>query len=312
MKKLLILSILLLQNIGCAKEMRQQNNNTTPTPNQFQAVWDVVKSNPYRQLPQDEISFGKLFSWSKNIILANAKRTIDDRADILPYFDKLAHPNGVCLKGIWEIKEANPYSGYFKAHSKALIIARASSAMSNTKAGEIRAFGLAGKLFPTTNPLQLNKEPSANFFVIDDLGGTAAQHFTDVALTNAPPLTTNSELLKHILYGLKVTSAFKEADKNPTERQLYEIAELGEKGKIKTPRWMRITTQKGQTVNAHDFRDELKIEGSNKLIFDIAIADREVNDKKRWKSIGTITFDGSIASGGCDHRLHFHHPRWKD
>ncbi len=293
--------------------MKQETQETnTPTPKQFQAVWDVVKANPYKQLPQDEISFGKLFTWSKNIILADAKRTLEDRADILPYFEKLAHPNGVCMRGVWKITEDNPYSGYFKPHSQALIIARASSAMSNTKRGEIRAFGLAGKLFPSTDPLQINSEPTANFFVIDDLGGTKAEHFSDVTLTNAPELTTNSEVLRHLLYGLKVTSAFKEADQNPTERQLYEISELGEKGEVKTPRWMSITAQKEQTVDAKDFRNEFILEGSKKLIFDIAVADQASEGKKSWEIIGTISFEESVASEGCDHRLHFHHPKWKE
>jgi len=312
MKYLLLLPLLLLQQTGCAKEMKDTNNQTTPIPNQFQAVWDIVRSKPYDQLPQEEVSFGKLFSWSKNIILSDAKRTLNDRSDILPYFEKLAHPNGVCLRGVWEISEENPYSGYFKPHTQALIIARASSAMSNTKRGEIRAFGLAGKLFPSTDPEAINHEPTANFFVIDDLGGTDAQHFTDVALTNAPPLTTNSEVLKNILYGLKVTAAFKEADQNPTERQLYEIAQLGEEGKIHTPKWMKITAQEGQTVEAEDFRDEFILTDSQALIFDIAVADHEKSDHKVWQKIGTIHFDASVVSEGCDHRLHFHHPTWKE
>jgi hypothetical protein len=311
MKRLLVLFILLLQNTGCSNEIKNETNNITPTPNQFKAVWNIVNSNPYKELPQDEVSFGKLFTWSKNIILSDAKRTLENRADILPSFNKLAHPNGVCMQGLWEIKKENPYSGYFKQGSQALIIARASSAMSNTKKGEIRAFGLAGKLFPTIDPLKINAESSANFFVIDDLGGTKAEHFTDVALTNAPPLTTNSEVLKHILYGLKVSSAFKEADKNPTERQLYEISELLEKGEIKTPKWLKITAKEGQTVDTEDFRNEFKLKNSKKLVFNIAVASSEKNGEKEWKSIGNITFKDSVASYACDHQLHFHHAKWR-
>jgi len=29
------------------------------------------------------------------------------------------------------------------------------------------------------------------------------------------------------------------------------------------------------------------------------------------KSIN-ITFDESVVSNSCDHRLHFHHPKWRD
>ena len=302
MKPLFTLFFVLFQLTGEAKEMIK---------NQFQAVWEVVSSDTYQKLPQDRVSVGKLFTWSKNIILANAERTLEDRADILEPFEKLAHPNGICLKGLWEINKENPYSGYFKAQSKALIIARASSAMSNTKQGEIRAFGLAGKLFPTIDPLEINTQPTANFFVIDDLGGTKAKHFTDVSMTNEPKVTTNSEVLKHLLYAIKVAKAFADADQNSGIRQLYEISQLKEQGEVTTPKWIKITAQKGQTVDADDFRDELTLNSSQKLIFDITVAEQEKEGKKEWKTIGTITFDNSIASYSCDHRLHFHHPKWK-
>ncbi|MCK5853972.1 MAG: hypothetical protein KAG56_02035 [Sulfurovaceae bacterium] len=277
--------------------------------NSLNSVWSEVISDPLQTLPQEKISLGKLFTWSENIILKNAKRTLEERADILPYFEKLAHPNGICLKGVWKIHSDSPYSGYFKNSSEALIVARASSAMSKTRSGEIRAFGLAGKLFPSTNPTHHSEEPTANFFLIDDLGGTDAQHFTDVALTNEPTVTTTSEVLKNLLYALKVAKAFANADSNPNIRQLYEISELGEKDKRKiiTPKWMKITAQKGQTVNAEDFRDELAI-NKNPLIFDISVA----SQKEEWKTIGTITFDASMVSTSCDHRLHFHHPKWRD
>lgn len=314
MKRLLSLLILLQFN-GCSKEINMENNNTTPlTKHSFQDVWTEVNSDPLSTLPQDSISLGKLFTFSKNIILANAKRTLVERNDIIKHFDKLAHPNGICLKGMWEIQTPNPYSGYFKNSTKALIIARASSAMSKTKRGEIRAFGLAGKIFPTSDEKKINSAHTANFFVIDDLGGTNAEHFTDVELTNEPNVTTTSEVLKNLLYALKVSKAFSDADKNPTIRQLYEVSELGEKEKsnIITPKWMKITAQKGQTVDTEDFRDEFALTNNKKIVFDIAVASKEVETKKNWKTIGTITFDSSVVSTTCDHRLHFHHPKWRD
>jgi len=306
---------MLFQFNGCSKEVKMENNNTTPLiKHSFQSVWSAINSDPLTTLPQDSISFSKLFTFSKNIILADAKRTLVEREDIIEPFDKLAHPNGVCMKGIWEIQSENPYSGYFKNATKALIIARASSAMSKTKRGEIRAFGLAGKIFPTTDTEQINNEHTANFFVIDDLGGTNAKHYTDVELTNEPEVTTTSEVLKNLLYGLKVAKAFSTADKNPGIRQLYEISELKEKDRsnIITPKWMKISAQKGQTVDAKDFRDEFIFTNNRKIIFDIAVASREVKGKKDWKTIGTITFDSSVVSTTCDHRLHFHHPKWRD
>ncbi len=289
------------------------NENNQSIKHSFQDVWNHVASDPLTVLPQDKVSFWKLFSWGKDIILEDSKRTLRNHADILEPFDKLAHPNGICLKGIWEIHTENRYSGYFKNATKALIIARASSAMSNTSRGELRAFGLAGKIFPTMNPLKVNQEYTANFFLIDDLGGTRAEHYTDVALTNEPAVTITSEVLKNLLYALKVARAFAKADENPGIRQLYEISYLREKKNINiiTPKWMKIEAKKGQTVDAEDFRDELRISSGKKLIFNIFVASESSNDKKDWQSIGTITFDASVVSKSCDHQLHFHHPKWK-
>jgi hypothetical protein len=314
MKRLLLLFTLLQFN-GCSKEIQIENKNQTPlTAQSFQDVWQEVISDPLTALPQNSISFGKLFTFSKNIILNDAKRTLVERADILEPFDKLAHPNGVCLQGLWEINQKNPYSGYFKNHTKALIIARASSAMSKTKRGEIRAFGLAGKIFPTTNKKQINHEATANFFVIDDLGGTNAQHYTDVKLTNEPKVTTTSQVVKNLLYALKVAKAFATADKNPGIRQLYEISELGEEDKqnIITPKWIKISARAGQTVDAKDFRNEFIFTNNKIMIFDIAVASKEKKGKKEWHTIGNIHFNGSIISKSCDHRLHFHHPKWRN
>ena len=317
--KILYLLLILLTTHGCTNEMAiKTSTKNTPSTQSFQDVWHEVTSDPLHTLPQNTVTFGKLFTFTKNIILGDAKRTLEDRRDIIEPFDKLAHPNGICLKGIWEIHKDNPYSGYFRQHSKALIIARASTALSKTKRGDIRAFGFAGKLFPTSNPKQPNKEYTANFFAIDDLGGTTALHYTDVAMTNEPSVTTTSEVVKNIFYALKIAKAFASADSHSDIRQLYEISELGEKSKsqIITPKWIKISAQKGQTqgqtIDAKDFRDEFKFLKGQKIVFDIAVTSKETDKQKEWQTIGTITFDTSVVSNTCDHRLHFHHPVWRD
>lgn len=310
---ILILGILLLNGCTKAMDISINENNHTRTTHNFQDVWNQTTSDPLTALPQEKISFFKLFSRGKDIILEDSERTLNDHADILEPFDKLVHPNGICLKGIWVIHSENRYGGYFKKGSKALIIARASTAMSNTRRGELRAFGLAGKIFPTMNPLKLNQEQTANFFLIDDLGGTKAEHYTDVSLTNEPEVTMTGEVVKNLLYALKVARAFAKADENPEIRQLYEISYLGEKKntKIITPKWMKVEAQKGQTVDAEDFREELRIEKGKKLIFTLSVASKSTDSKKDWQDIGTIIFDTSVVSASCDHRLHFHHPKWR-
>ncbi len=278
----------------------------------FNSVWNQVASDPLEKLPHKDVSYFGLYKKGKSIIKKDAKRTLNDHSDILAPFKKLAHPNGICFKGKWQIDTQNIYSGYFKKGSQALIIARASSAMSNTKKGDIRAFGFAGKLFPTLDKDKIISEHSANFFLIDDLGGTRADYYTDVELTNEPSVSMNSEVIKNMLYALEVSHQFEKADKHSTIRQLYEISELGTDEQIITPKWMKIEAKNAPKVDAKDFRDELKIEDENTLTFNIYVANKIVDKKKVWEKIGTINLDSSVVSFSCDRRLHFHHPKWRD
>ena len=319
MKKL-FLSLCAFLFVGCNSEVEELpivpiKKSAKPIINQFQAVWDEVKSDKVLTLPQERVSYSKLFHGSVDLISRNARRTLSSDENILEYFDKLAHPNGVCLKGVWKIEKENPYGGYFKYMSEALIIARASSAMSNTKRGENRAFGMAGKLFPTMNPLEINDAKSANFFVIDDLGGSDAEYYTDVSLTNEPDVSFTTTILGSLAYGLKVASAFSDADKNSGIRQLYEISHLKESNTsaVLTPKWMKIEAKEHQTkYGVNDFRDEFMLKDKETLFFNIFVASREKDGVKDWQKIGRITFNASIVSITCDHRLHFHHPLWRD
>lgn len=280
----------------------------------YDSVQSQIESDTYKVLPKHKISFASLFGFLKSKIKIAASRTLSDRSDILPQFRKLAHPNGVCLSGTWEITESSPYGGYFKKGSEALIIARASTAMSGTTRGKNRAFGLAGKIFPTNNPFHEEKLHTANFFLVDDLGGTKASHYTDVEMTNAPAVSKTAAVIAHLAYALKLAATFGAADSNPGIRQVYEISELGEASpeKVLTPQWMKVGAQKGQAVSKNDFRDELSMENyAGELLMDISVASKEVNGKKNWKKIGLIRFTESNASNSCDHRLHFPHPKWK-
>ena len=75
---------------------------------------------------------------------------------------------------------------------------------------------------------------------------------------------------------------------------------------------MKVEAKSGQTVDAEDFRDELRIAPTKKLVFIISVANKENKQgEKEWQSIGTITLDTSVVSTSCDHRLHFHHPKWR-
>jgi len=271
----------------------------------FEEVWSVIKENPYKSLPQYETSYFKLFSDKRNLIFEDANRTLNSYKDILPSFEKLAHPNGICFKGQWHITQDNIYSGYFKKGSVAPIIIRISSAMSNTKTGETRSFGLAGKIFSTKNPTK-----TANFFLIDDLGGSDVAYFSDTVVTNEPKISFTLSVLNNILYALNVSENFEKADKRATIRQLYEVSFLDENKEYRvTPKWLKLTLKTATNHNTKDFRDELKLLKNQKAIFQIFVANKEEDGGKNWHYLGEIELTNSISSYGCDKQLHFHHPR---
>lgn len=56
-----------------------------------------------------------------------------------------------------------------------MIISRASVALTETEKGHYRGFGLAGKIFPTSNAKDKKAYKTANFFTIDDLSGSKPQ-----------------------------------------------------------------------------------------------------------------------------------------
>jgi hypothetical protein len=281
---------------------------------EFNKIWDQMSSDQYKN-PKNKISFSSLFGFLESKIKSSADRTLSDHSDLLPQFRKLAHPNGVCLKGTWNITKENPYTGQFRNGTVANIIARASTAMSETKSGKLRGFGLAGKIFPFDLVDQSARVKTANFFLADDLGGTKAKHYTDVSMTNEPNVSKTTQVLLNLAYSLKLAVTFGNADANPGMRQLYEISELQETQSrtARTPKWMKVSAAKGQTIDEKDFRDELNIKNyDGKLVFIIAVANKADDEgNKNWKDIGKIKFTDSVVSNSCDHRLHFHHPKWK-
>jgi hypothetical protein len=222
------------------------------------------------------------------------------------------------MAGNWEITEENPYTGYFEKGSKALIVARASTTLSNTRQGHLRGFGLAGKIFPTLNPDQKTK--TANFFLIDNLGGTYADNFTRVNLSNEPGILPSFSFSLPFLAPIAATvgKAFSRADKNPGIRQVYSISNLGLKDieRAITPKYMKfVGSSKEYAINESDFRNELSehINVHGMLTFDIFVASsKNSNGRKQWSKIGRVSFNDIIASKGCDHKLHFHHHKFKE
>ena len=279
----------------------------------FDDVWSEIEAKPYAEFTETKVTLKSFYGYAKeNLLAKSAMRTVSDREDILPYFTKLLHPNGICLRGRWKITEETDYSGYFKKNSEALIISRASTTISNTDRGSFRGFGLAGKIFPTMNPSE--KVKTANFFQIDNLIGTYAKRYSDVTMTNEPELLPPVSLgvLSLARIGVAVSKSLSSADDNPGLRQVYSISELGEKNldKIKTPKYLSTSVDTRQIKsNGKDFRDELQehLDLNGEIRFLVKVSEDKIN----WKTIGYISFDELISSQACDHRLHFHHHKLK-
>ncbi|MBF0363910.1 MAG: hypothetical protein HQK49_23020 [Oligoflexia bacterium] len=282
-------------------------------------VWNIVTERPYDELPNHTVTFGSFFSWGTNRLRDAANRTINSQEDILPPFKKLLHPNGICLLGKWKIDADNEYTGYFKSGSEGIIIARASVALSETTKGNYRGFGLAGKIFPVYDDSSKEVVKTANFFTVDDLTGTLADHYTDATQTNEPSVTFRLGSIGLAPVAAAAATALSSVDLNPGIRQLYEISELGltidELKDAKTPIWMKIEAADNTiAVNELDFRDELReqIRLYGEVNFKISVAKKvSYFGQKNWKTIGRINFYQAVASEGCDTRLHFHHPKFR-
>jgi hypothetical protein len=106
---------------------------------------------------------------------------------------------------------------------------------------------LVGKLFPTTDPNHIELLRTANFFTQQDIGGDRTDYINDAELRNAPNTTSWRRgfgvpvlLIEGIL--------FAKTDKEPTQRQLYQVAELGkpEDEPTRAPAFMRLLVDPDQ------------------------------------------------------------------
>jgi len=333
--------------IGEQSEVLEDRQYTGST---FKEVQDAVMAEPYygstwgeagqKPLPFRATTFEMVaqgaFTLSKRFLFMDAAaRTIASHADLRwggpekKGVQRMVHPNGICLSGIWEINEDSGYTGFFAKGAKGLVIGRYSSGLSAVR-GEARTLSMVGKLYPTTNPAEKNRP--ASFITQEDLGGTFSPGIHAALLRNAPSI---SPLNRGFGLGtlLLTAFAFMRVDLRNTIRQLYEIAELGKPPGTPTrcPQFMQlriISPKIGGDDETADFRDEVLTQiydrGNSRkqrdLIFQIEVSDkgevRGLLNKSlvgaEWKPIGTITFDRAAASYNGDFVIHFHHPKWRN
>src|SRR6266436_4779289 len=232
----------------------------------FSEVRDAVFANPYQgvwgrsdepALPVYEVTLlsllrGVLGLRRSYFFRQASERAIESRADLRwgsdgKGFRRLLHPNGICLTGLWEISAETPYSGYFRSGSRALVVGRYSTCCREPRRSHERSLSLVGKLFPTTEPDHSEPLRTAGFITQQDLGGDRTDYINDAEVRNAP--NTHSWrrgfglpilLVEAILFG--------QTDKEPTQRQLYQIAELGKPDgeQTRAPAFMRLRVDPAQ------------------------------------------------------------------
>jgi hypothetical protein len=285
----------------------------------FSEVWATVASDPYDVLPQKRIGFSTLFEFARKSLYGSALRTLSTRHDLLPTFDKLVHPIGICLRGTWKISEATPYTGYFRTGAQGLLIARASDNMGETRPGRLRFLGLAGKLYPTCSPQHEQPLRTAHFLTNENLVGSHTPHFAHASFSNdLLPFSLHADPRIKIPLGMLVAIVFAAAERatghppRPLFRPLYPIAELGEEQleQAKYPEVVRLVgPPENRSVDMADLREELDIRHHPAGIrFEIQVSDqRSYLSKRDFRRIGEIHFTDSVASYSGDHRLHFAH-----
>lgn len=318
----------------------------------FGAVRDAVFANPYQQrwgaegnVPFERfpVTFkplltGILPGGTKWQFLGAARRVLASDSDLRwgpdgTGFRRLLHANGIVMTGVWEVTEDTPYSGYFRKGSRGLIIARYSTCCTETRRGHTRSLAMIGRIYPTMDPNHAEPLPTASFITQEDIGGENTPNINEAKLRNAPNTTVSrrgSGMPILILTGLVLNLA----EKKPTIRQVYPIAELGKEPTEPTraPEFMQLTLAAGQPVIPGadlDFRDEIMAHiydpgdptPKRKLVFNIEVSDtgtthgtpfRERRNITNWKTIGTMTFDAAVVSVNGDRVFHVNHPAWRE
>jgi hypothetical protein len=299
LQTLIIGASLLAANIGMAASSESN----------FENVWSEVKSDPYGALPDYRTTFFSLFSFGTSLIQRDAVRTLSTNDDLRPRFQKLVHPAGICFAGTWTIDKASAYTGFFAKGSVGQIIVRASEAMGISEAGSPRAFGLAGKIYPTSIPSDTASYRTANFVTIDDLGGTSSPSFLDLPKRNEPAKSVHASQLLLFPIIAEIGRAFSSADSNPGRRSMHPVAELGLRANqvAVTPHWMMLQSENSERNGEADFRDELRLVNfPGGLRFGILVSEP---GNATWTKLGSIVLTDEALSDSCDHRLHFGHPR---
>ena len=285
----------------------------------YEAVRSAVFSAPYDELPRFEVNkkrFGPADGGDRNLLLADAKRTLSSSADFADFGQdhKLFQPNGICFSGRWIIDRPSPFTGLFSQGSDIPAIARASVMLSGTTRGEKRALGLGVKLFAP------GETESINVLVMESMGGRVLQHVTNAVLDNHPGLGSIPKIadlgtLLRIRKDLK--QALKQTAVDGIDLRYLPLEHVSAVGvpatqQVVSPRWLRLAVPTHiPRVDADDFRDELRTHHypGHQLVYELSVAADNGRSKRSatWQTIGKLVLDESVTSATCDLKLHFRH-----
>ena len=318
----------------------------------FAEVRDALFANPYQELwgrdgqgplPIFQVTLssvlrGILSFGSRYLFQQATARAVDSHADLRwgpdgKGFRRLLHPNGVCLTGRWEITDDTEYSGYFRKGSVALVVGRYSTCCTETRRGHTRSLALVGKLFPTPDMNHAQPLRTASFITQQDIAGERTDYINDAELRSAPDVHAwrrGGGVPILLITGM----VFQRVDKEPAQRQLYQIAELGKPADelTRSPKFMRLAVAPEQPRiegDALDFRDEVMAQIFDRgdpapkrtLSFNIEVTDKGSTHGlalsqhatfSNWRRIGRLIFDNAVVSYNGDFVIHFNHPTWRD
>ena len=307
-------------------EINQKAANDTAIAiknNYFEQLKSRVFSDEYSELPQYKVT-RKLFDrGGKNLLLADAIRTLRSKDDLIefPAGQKLLQANGICLAGTWRMNHRSIYSGLFASNVELAVIARASVSLSGTRQRHKRAFAVALKLFPETADGE--RVTTENIFLMHTLGGVVTRSVYSLSLDNQPELGSlppfSQWLTAHRLERdlEKADQSVSKGEPDARFRPVSHLAKVNVKGQIVTepikPYWLQLRPRKDLALDHHDdFRDELNVEHypDNVLVWDVHAASYTASGKSKakWKRIGEVSFTESVVSKSCDTELHFSHP----
>ncbi len=298
------------------------------TKSSFNQIVDAVFSDPYETLPFYKVTkkqFGKSGDHPNNYVFQAATRSLLSDVDLyqFPNGQKIFQANGICFSGRWLIHDPSGYTGLFQKGTNVPVIARASVALDGTLQKHKRAFGMAVKLFPHSNPDQTVS--TVNLFVMNSLGGVKTQYVLDLTLDNAPALGALPPFNKWRTM-LRLQRDFTRADhalsgekSDITYRPVRHLAAVDSNTGEPIangifPTWVRLSVDANTPrIDQNDFRDELRIDQypDETLVWQIDVAKGEGSKKKQaqWSRIGSLELTQSVRSKTCDQQLHFQHPK---